>query len=325
MALQPFALFLAFSLLFLWRACSANQPGIVGLWSDSECNSKGETSHFGQPDPIDLNFSLEPDICGVPGATVHSYRVKQLAVCDNGTQPIFTIYHRDNCTGDPTDEDQDPNPTVAKRRIEVEERQFTDTDGNSLVGSCLALVEFNSLAFVCDRVDPDMGRAKVASTLRSTSTFVTGVTSTLRSASTFVTGAATRTATGTAVDTEAQATRSQVTGEPFVVVSPFASRSGSVRSSPMATPPTTPPATPLLQQKSSSSPRLSTGASAGVGIGCAAGLLVVAAAAFLLFRRYRIVRRADERSTETSGASENVPPALESGQREKDKAPAIYA
>lgn len=316
MAVQPFAPFLAFSLLFLWRPCSANQPGIVGLWSDSECNSKGTTSHFGQPDPIDLHFSLEPDICGVPGATVHSYRVEQLAVCDNGTEAIFTIYHRDNCMGDPTDED--PDPMMAKRRIEVEKRQFIDANGNNPVGSCLALVEFNSLAFVCDRVDPDMERAKVASTLRPTSTLVTG------------------TATGTAAETEAQATRSQVTGGPFVVVSPFASRTGSVRSSPIATSPTAtsstatspiaiPPTTPPSRQKSSSSSRLSTGASAGVGIGCAAGLLVVAAVAFLLFRRYRIVRRADERSTEASGASESVLPAVGGGQKEKGKAPAIYA
>ncbi|KAI4215638.1 MAG: hypothetical protein LQ351_002107 [Letrouitia transgressa] len=287
MTLQPFAHFLVSSLLFLWRPCSANKPGIVGLWSDSECNSKGATSHFGQPDPIKLHFSLEPDICGVPGATVHSYRVEQLAVCDNGTEANFSIYHRDNCTADPTDED--PDPMMVKRRIEVEERQFIDADGNSLVGSCLALVEFNSLAFVCDRVDPDMERAKVASTLRPTSTFVTG------------TGTATRRATGTAAETQSQVAPSQVTGGPFAAVSPLTSRSSSVQSSPMTTP---------VQQRSSSSSGLSTGANAGVGIGCAAGLLVVAAVAFLMFRRYRIVRRAEEKSIEASGARENVPPHL---------------
>ncbi|KAL9608451.1 MAG: hypothetical protein Q9167_006719 [Letrouitia subvulpina] len=301
MVLQLLTPLFACSLLFLWRPGSANPPGIVGLWSDSECNSKGTTSHFGQPDPINLNFSVEPDICGIPGATVHSYRVKQLAICDNGTEASFRIYHRDNCTGDPTDED--PDPITAKRGFEVEMRQFTDADGDNLVGSCLALVEFNSLAFVCDRVDPDMGRAKVASTLRSTSTFVTKAT------------------TGTTVETKAQTTRSQAIGGSFVVVSPSAPKSNSVRSSPVATAPANLP----LQQESSSSSRLSTGASAGVGIGCAAGLLVVAAAAFLLFRRYRITRRTDEKSTEPSGASENIPPAMGGRQREKGKAPAIYA
>ena len=135
---------------FLFSGCKVNaasQQGRVGLWSDSECNSKSDlTSHFGQPDPIALNFTLSPDVCGVPGATVHSYRVLQAAICANGTNATLSSYNRNNCTADPTDED--PNPGLGKRA--KNRRQSSSI----LDGECLSLVAFNSFAFVCEGIAP---------------------------------------------------------------------------------------------------------------------------------------------------------------------------
>lgn len=103
-----YVLLLTLSSLY-FKANAVSQPGKIGLWSDSECNSKsGLTSNFGEPDPIALNFTLLPDVCGVPGDTVHSYLVAQSATCANGTTATFEYYDSNNCTADPTDEDPDP-------------------------------------------------------------------------------------------------------------------------------------------------------------------------------------------------------------------------
>ena len=144
-------------------AYSQTKQGIVGLWSDSECNSFGDTSDFGQQDPIDLNFTLDPDRCGVPGATVHSYRIRQNAVCANGTGADFVYYESKDCSAEPTDENPDGRGKL-KRESHIIPRQRSNS-GDSLVGSCLALIAFNSLAFVCNGVSYD--NAKIISTLTS--------------------------------------------------------------------------------------------------------------------------------------------------------------
>ena len=105
----PYLMALCILFLTLLSLCcgidAVSQQGRVGLWSDSECNSKSRvTSNFGEPDPIALNFTLLPDSCGVPGATVHSYRVLQKAICANGSTATFSAYNSNNCTADPTDE-----------------------------------------------------------------------------------------------------------------------------------------------------------------------------------------------------------------------------
>ena len=123
---------------------SQERDGVIGLWSDSECNSKGNTLHFSEPDPIALNFTLDPDTCGVPFNTVHSYKVRSFAVCENGTEARFSYYDSDDCTPPPTDED---GTGLLRRQMGM-----TGDTGFDIKGQCLALVAFNSFAFECDGV-----------------------------------------------------------------------------------------------------------------------------------------------------------------------------
>ena len=242
-------------LTFLFSCCkvsAASQEGRVGLWSDSECNSKSDlTSHFGQPDPIALNFTLSPDVCGVPGATVHSYRVLQAAVCANGTNATLSYYNRNNCTADPTDED--PNPGLGTR---VKNRRQSSS---ILDGECLGLVAFNSLAFVCEVV--------ASREVKINSLPASAFSSTLSSAlSTFTpTSFSNQSATATISSAlNSSATHSSAT------ISPARSL-------------------PTINTPGSRS-RLSAGASAGIGVGCAVGVLAIAAFLFFFFRRYKVIR-----------------------------------
>ena len=256
---------LSLTLLFsCYKVNAASQQGRVGLWSDSECNSKsGLTSNFGQPDPIALNFTLSPDVCGVPGATVHSYRVLQAATCANGTTAALNYYNRNNCTADPTDED--PNPGLAKR---VKNRRQSSS---VLDGECLALVAFNSFAFVCEGVAPR--DVKINSLPASAfSSTISSALSTLVSTS-FSNHSATATISSAQ---NSSATDSSATISPARSI-PTISSSGS---------------------KS----RLSAGASAGIGVGCAVGVLAIAALCFFFFRSYKVVRiDHNERSEQGSG------------------------
>ena len=242
-----------FTLLFsCCKVNAASQQGIVGLWSDSECNSKsGLTSNFGQPDPIALNFTLSPDVCGVPGATVHSYRVSQAAICANGTTAFPHYYNRNNCTADPTDED--PNPGLAKR---VKNRRQSSSD---LVGECLGLVAFNSFAFVCEGLAPR--NVKINSLPASAfSSTISSALSTLMPTSF---------SNQSATETISSALNSSATGSSATI-------------SPARSLPTT--------SSSGSKSRLSAGASAGIGVGCAVGVLAVAALCFFFFRSHKVVR-----------------------------------
>ena len=60
---------------------------------------------------------------------------------------MFSYFNSNNCTADPTDED--PNPGLPKRR---KDRRDNDV---RLDGECLALIAFNSLAFVCKGIAPN--------------------------------------------------------------------------------------------------------------------------------------------------------------------------
>ena len=239
---------LFFTLLFsCCKVNAASQQGKVSLWSDSECNSKsGLTSNFGQPDPIALNFTLSPDVCGVPGATVHSYRVVQAATCANGTTAAPDYYNRNNCTADPTDEN--PNPGLAKR---VKNRRQSSS---VLDGECLALVAFNSFAFVCEGLD--------ARNVKINSLPASAFSSTISSALSTLTSTSFSNHSATATISSAQ--------------------NSSATISPARSLPTT--------SSSGSKSRPSAGTSAGIGVGCAVGVLVIAALCFFFFRTYKVVR-----------------------------------
>ncbi len=75
-----------------------------------------------------------------------------MATCSNGTTSSFNFYDSRNCTVDPTDEN--PHPTLTPR-----------DGGSDMPGQCLALVAFNSLAFVCEGVSKK--NAKIIPTLTS--------------------------------------------------------------------------------------------------------------------------------------------------------------
>ena len=237
-------------LTLLFSCCKVNaasQQGKVSLWSDSECNSKsGLTSNFGQPDPIALNFTLSPDVCGVPGATVHSYRVLQAATCANGTTAALHYYNRNNCTADPTDEN--PNPGLAKR---VKNRRQSSS---VLDGECLALVAFNSFAFVCEGLD--------ARNVKINSLPASAFSSTISSALSTLTSTSFSNHSATATISSAQ--------------------NSSATISPARSLPTT--------SSSGSKSRLSAGTSAGIGVGYAVGVLAIAALCFFFFRSYKVVR-----------------------------------
>ena len=170
-------IFLALSFLYC-RTNALSQQANIGLWSDSGCNSKsGATSNFGEPDPIALNFTLSPDVCGVPGATVHSYRVLSNATCANGTIASFNFFNSNNCTADPTDED--PNPGLPRRTNDRRD------DDPRLDGECLALIAFNSLAFICEGIAPNSQKVislSTSSTVLPTPSSLTNSTSSNTSA-----------------------------------------------------------------------------------------------------------------------------------------------
>lgn len=257
---------LLLTLLSLYCKVNAtSQQGRIGLWSDSECNSKsGDTSNFGEQDPIALNFTLLADVCGVPGATVHSYRVLQNATCANGTTAGFDYYNSNNCTADPTDEN--PNPGLAKR---MKDRRDSTVDGE-----CLALVAFNSLAFVCDGVTPRNEKVNTLST--------SAIVPTAASASPFPSVS-------------------------FTIISTSASNQS-------ATTPRSSATIPSTTSSQSSKPALSAGASAGIGVGSAIGVLAIAALCFFCFRR-RATGSTNQGNGHTELSSANAAMTSASGTR----------
>lgn len=162
----PIACFVFVVSLLCPMTCAGPSNGSVSLWSDSGCNSHGDTSNFGQQDPIGL-MSLLPDTCGVPGATVHSYRVRSNATCSNGTTAGFSYFNTNNCAADPTDEN--PNPPRMKRQSD---NNLNLGSNPQLSGECLALVAFNSVAFICDGVNgksPQISNPQLTSVAQTSS------------------------------------------------------------------------------------------------------------------------------------------------------------
>lgn len=129
--MQPLLLLL-FTLIPTAFAASASGQGSVSLWSDSSCEP-GATSNFGEPDPVALNYTLATDVCGTPGATAHSYIVNERPTCANGSTAAFAFYNGVNCQ----------KVGFGPALNSVQTRLESD-------GQCLALVEFRSVAFLCD-------------------------------------------------------------------------------------------------------------------------------------------------------------------------------
>ena len=142
-------MFLLFS-LFPSLVYTSSEQGEISLWSNSECGD-GSTIASGVRNPIALNYALRIDVCGTPGATVHSYRILQRPTCANGTAAAFAFFHGDGCRS----EGFGPALNAA------------DDGPEGLDGSCLALVEFNSVAFICAGI----GKASAVEGLNSTSDF----------------------------------------------------------------------------------------------------------------------------------------------------------
>lgn len=144
--LQPFLLsFLPFV------AYAASGKGQVSLWSDSGCG-QGDTSNFGERDPVALNYTLSADVCGNPGATVHSYDVTQRPTCDNGAEADFAFYNGKDCQ--------------VKGFGPALNGGSSSTDG--VDGQCLALVEFNSVAFICNGLSGKKEEMSSSSVAKST-------------------------------------------------------------------------------------------------------------------------------------------------------------
>ena len=134
------------SLIFVPVAHAATGQGSVSLWSNSDCN-QGDTPPFTSPVVIKLNYTLSADECGNLPRAAHSYEVDQRPTCDNGTVAAFAFYNGNSCqtkgfgpalnSVNPSDEDD---------------------------GLCLALVEFNSVAFICDGLGGTEGPTQTAAT-----------------------------------------------------------------------------------------------------------------------------------------------------------------
>lgn len=178
MALTDLLALLFLSCILPVARSQQQRGGSVSLWSDSECNSYGTTLHFSEPDPIVLNFALDPDTCGVPSATVHSYKVKTFAVCANGTEADFSYYNSANCTKPPTDE----NPPSRRGLVERDgmgRRQLGSPgfgNGRTPVDTCLALVAFNSFVFKCEGVSRPVKYTSVSGSQPATTSSATSTT-----------------------------------------------------------------------------------------------------------------------------------------------------
>ena len=113
------------------HAASASGQGSVSLWADSGC-TPGSTPNFGEKDPVALNYTLNADVCGNPGADSHSYIVNSRPICANGTVAAFAFYATSDCT------------------LRSDAAYYEDMNhfnpSTKFDGECLAFVKFGSVA-----------------------------------------------------------------------------------------------------------------------------------------------------------------------------------
>ena len=145
------------SLLGLTYATSGK--GVVSLYSDNSCGASsdpptqpGPGFTFGEQDPIALNYTINADTCGVPGATVHSYLITSRPICDDGTTADWIYDSSNNCQ----------STFFGPRNVAFDNTKNYD-------GRCLALTTINSLAFTCNGV----GKGSVQQGISSTGTATT--------------------------------------------------------------------------------------------------------------------------------------------------------
>ncbi|KAL9025690.1 MAG: hypothetical protein Q9196_005527 [Gyalolechia fulgens] len=111
-------------------ALAATGQGSVSLWSDSSCGDDG-TFAFSEPRIIDLNHTLPADTCYNLARSAHSYSVTERSMCNDGREADFSYFSSRDC------------PQEETRSLPA------SLDGSSPSGLCLALVSFDSVAFVC--------------------------------------------------------------------------------------------------------------------------------------------------------------------------------
>lgn len=133
---------------------------MISIWSNSDCG-KGDTTSFGEMNPVALNYGLDIDVYGTPGATVHSYEVNQRPTCANGTEALFAFYHGKNC--------QSEGLGSALNAVH--------SASEGVDGECLALVEFNSVAFICAGIGDQTEDSTTSSSSKATSTAASSPTS----------------------------------------------------------------------------------------------------------------------------------------------------
>jgi len=141
---------------------AASGQGEISLWSDNDCGS-GLTTSFGERDPVALNYTLSTDICGTPGAATHSYQVLRRPTCPNGNLAAFAFYHGAGCKSEGF------GPAL----------NSVDNGSGHLDGECLALVEFNSLAFLCAGLGTTGGDGSSSAASASNSPSSTAVASSI--------------------------------------------------------------------------------------------------------------------------------------------------
>ncbi|KAI4139800.1 MAG: hypothetical protein L6R39_006104 [Caloplaca ligustica] len=138
--LSPRSLFIyttVVSLLFFsGTAHAATGQGSVSLFSDSGCDD-GYSVVFSDPVTIALNLTLDADVCHDLPRAAHSYEVDRHPICDDGTPATFDYYEFTGCH---------------ERRPRYEGHHSPDDNAAKFDGQCLALVEFMSLAFLCEGI-----------------------------------------------------------------------------------------------------------------------------------------------------------------------------
>ena len=129
--------FSAFGTLFLWVICfdslalAVFNQGSVSFWSSSDC-AQGDSL-------IVQNYTLSADTCGNLPRAVHSYRVDHRPACSDGTTAAFAYFAGQVCESEGYGSAFD---------------NVLDTDDTD--GECLALVDFYSVAFICQGLDGDV-------------------------------------------------------------------------------------------------------------------------------------------------------------------------
>ncbi|KAL8692353.1 MAG: hypothetical protein Q9218_002604 [Villophora microphyllina] len=141
-------------------AFAAPSTGDISLWTDSSC-LPGDSPSFSLPDPIALNHTLPADSCYTLPNAAHSYIVSSRPTCSNGKTAGFAYYSGENCRVSGFGSNN-------------------DGEGASIDGVCLALVEFNSCAFICNGVD-NKGDGKSTATITVLGSGGTGVASVVTS------------------------------------------------------------------------------------------------------------------------------------------------